>query len=414
MKPAHSVAAMRKLARRRLPRLVFDFVDGGAGRESALTRSELAFDAVRLLPRVLAGAEVRSQTIELLGRSYAAPFGIAPIGMANLVAPGVDMALARAAADAAIPYCLSTAATTAIEEIARAAPASWFQLYVGREQAIVEDLIRRADTAGAPVLMVTADVPAPGKRLRDLDNGFMLPLEPSLRLAADLFTHPRWALATALGGAPRFANLERYEQPGASAQSLARLMASQSSARLDWELLARIRDRWQRRLILKGVLHPDDARRAQRIGADAIVVSNHGGRQLDCAPAPLEVLPQIAAAVGGRCRILLDGGVRTGEDVARALALGADAVLLGRPFLFAVAALGPDGARALIAMLQDEIDRVLAHLGCCSPAELDQSFVWREPPDAAVPDQPAELESGAARPCRATDAGAQETAARCG
>ena len=385
MKALHSIGAMRERARARLPRFAFDFIDGGAGRESALSRNARAFDAVRLVPRVLSGAVVRSQTLELFGRTYAAPFGIAPIGMANLAGPATDLALARAAADATLPYCLSTAATTAIEPIARAAPASWFQLYVGQDAAIVDDLIERAAAAGMPVLMVTADVPAPGKRLRDLENEFVLPLRVSLRLAADVLRHPRWALALALEGAPRFANLERYDRPGASAQSLARLMASQSSARLDWEWLARLRERWRRPLLLKGVLHPQDARRAQSLGIDGVVISNHGGRQLDCAPAPIEVLAQVRRAVGARYALLLDGGVRSGEDVARALALGADAVLLGRPFLFAVAALGPGGAAALIGLLREELDRALAQLGCRSVAQLRETLVLDEPPAGEAP-----------------------------
>lgn len=375
MRPAHSIGAMRRLAQARMPRFAFDFIDGGAGGESALSRNTSAFDSVRLVPRVLTGAVMRSQAIHLFGRKYAAPFGIAPIGMANLVGPGTDMALARAAADAVIPYCLSTAATTALEDIASAAPASWFQLYVGQDAKIVDDLIRRADEAGIPVLVVTADVPAPGKRLRDLENGFVLPLRPSLRLAADLLSHPRWALALIREGAPRFSNLERYDRRDVSTQSLARLMASQCSARLDWEMLSRIRARWKRPLVLKGVLHPQDARRAQDLGLDGVVVSNHGGRQLDCAPAPIEVLPHVRSAVGAGFGVLLDGGIRSGEDVVRALALGADAVLLARPFLFAVAALGPRGGPALAAMLRDEIDRALTQLGCRYPGELDESFV---------------------------------------
>lgn len=401
MKRLHSVAAMRTRARARLPRFAFDFIDGGAGRECALSRNTQAFDRVRLVPRVLRGAVTRSQSVDLFGRSYATSFGIAPIGMANLVGAGTDLALACAAADAGIPYCLSTAATTSIEEIARAARGSWFQLYVGEDSAIVEDLLNRAEGAGIPVLMVTADVPAPGKRLRDLENRFVLPLRPSARLAADLLAHPRWALATALGGAPRFANLERYDAPGASAQSLARLMASQSSARLDWELLARLRERWSRPLLLKGVLHPEDARRAQRLGVDGVIVSNHGGRQLDSAPAPIEMLPQVRSAVGADYRVLLDGGVRNGEDVLRALALGADAVLLGRPFLYAIAALGRGGGRALIEMLIEEIDRALAQLGCRSVAELEGSFVMGAEPCAGPPPTAGHESISAMKPAQA-------------
>ncbi len=377
--------AMRRMARRRLPRFAFDFIDGGALSESALSRNAAALDAVRLLPRVLTGATARDQRTELLGQQFAAPFGIAPIGMANLVRPGTDLALAHAAARAEIGYTLSTAGTTALEPIAEAAPRSWFQLYVGRDPAITDDLRRRADIAGYPVLIVTADVPAPGKRLRDLRNRFTLPLKPGLGMALDLMRHPGWALAIATGGAPRFANLEAYSPPGSSTQSLAELMAGQSSARLDWDLLAKIRERWPRKLVLKGVLRPDDARRAIAIGVDAIGISNHGGRQLDASVAPIEMIAPIRDAIGGNVPLIVDGGVRNGEDIARCLALGADFVLLGRPFLYSVAAMGgARGPAALIDMLRDELDRAMAQLGCARIADIDATLLYERP--GAAPD----------------------------
>jgi len=367
----HTIEAMRCAAKRRLPRMAFDFIEGGAGRESALALNTAAFDSIRLWPRVLTGATDRTQAVELLGRRYAAPFGVAPLGMANLVRPGTDMALARAAERAGIVYVLSTAATTSLEEIAAECPNAWFQLYVGRDAAIVDDLIDRAEAAGLQVLVVTADVPAPGKRIRDLTNGFTLPLRPSLRMAGDLSRHPRWLLQILLGGAPRFANLERYAGSQPSTGSLADLMARQSSARLNWPLFESIRARWKGSLVLKGVLRPDDALRAAQLGVDAIVVSNHGGRQLDAAPSALEALTLVRKAVGPSVNVMFDGGVRSGEDIARTLALGADYVLLGRPFLYAVAALGLQrGPTELIAQLSDEIDRALAHLGCASPPAL--------------------------------------------
>ena len=379
MTPLHTVEAMRQAAKRRLPRMAFDFIDGGAGRESALKLNTAAFDSVRLWPRVLSDTTERSQAVELLGQRYSAPFGVAPIGMANLVTPGTDSALARAADRAGIVYVLSTAATTALEEIAAECRSAWFQLYAGQDTSITHDLIDRADAAELPVLVVTADVPAPGKRIRDLNNGFTLPLRPSLRMAADLLRRPLWLLRIILGGAPRFANLAQYGGSSASATSLAELMSRQSSARLNWPLLESIRARWRRRLVLKGVLCPDDALRAARIGVDAIVVSNHGGRQLDAAPSTLDALKLVREAVGTTVKVIVDGGVRSGEDIARALALGADFVLLGRPFLYAVAALGLEqGPRQLIAQLTDELDRALAQLGCSHLAELHSRFKGRD------------------------------------
>lgn len=377
------VEAARRAARRRLPRFAFDFIDGGALGEQALARNRRALDDVRLVPHVLTGAVARDQATSFLGQDLAAPFGIAPIGMANLIAPGTDLALARAAARAGIAYTLSTAGTTALETIATAAPQSWFQLYVGRDPAITDDLVRRADEAGYPVLLVTADVPAPGKRLRDLHNRFTLPLRPSLRMGWDVARHPSWAWATATGGAPRFANLEPYSPPGSSTQSLAELMAAQSSARLDWDLLAGLRDRWPRSLVLKGILRPEDAQRARALGVDAVALSNHGGRQLDAAPAPVEMLPAIRAAVGPAFPLIMDGGVRSGEDIARCVALGANLVLLGRAFLYGVAACGiAHGPDAMIALLQDELDRTMAQLGCARIADIDAALVLNTSPVA--------------------------------
>jgi L-lactate dehydrogenase (cytochrome) len=385
----HTIEAMRDAARRRLPRFAFDFVDGGSGAESALARNCAAFEAVRLLPRVLTGAVARDPSLELFGAKYALPFGVAPIGLANLAGSGTDLGLAQAALDAGAPYALSTAATTSIETIARTAPGAWFQLYVGADHAIVEDLIDRAEAAGIGTLIVTVDVPAPGKRVRDLVNGFSLPLRPTSAMALDLLAHPGWALDLASNGAPRFANLEAYGGKGAGAQSLARLMAGQSSARLDWALLADIRRRWKGALVVKGVLHPQDAARLAELGADGVVVSNHGGRQLDSAPAPIEALPAVRAAVGPRLPVLLDGGVRRGEDIARAVALGADMVLLGRPFLYAAAARGARrGGGELFAILADELDRAMTQLGASTLAELRQVEVFAPTTFNAAPARP--------------------------
>ncbi len=377
----HSIDAMRTAARRRLPKFAFDFIDGGALGETGLARNASAFGDVRLTPRVLTGCTVRDPGVDLFGHRFSLPFGVAPIGLAGLAGPRVDEGLARAALEAGAPYVLSTAGTTAIEAIAAVAPGSWFQLYVGRDQPITDDLLLRAEAAGVGALVVTVDVPAPGKRVRDLDNGFGLPLKPTPAMAWDLMTHPAWSLDLAMNGAPRFANLERYAERGAGAQSLAALMAAQSSARLDWRLLAEIREAWKGPLIVKGVMHPLDAARLAQLGVDGLVVSNHGGRQLDCTPAPIEALPAVRAAVGPELPVLVDGGIRSGEDIARALVLGADMVLLGRPFLFAAAARGAlRGGRELFVLLADELDRAMTQLGCADIATLKALDVFKPEP----------------------------------
>ena len=380
MPTPHSIAAMRALARRRLPKFVFDYCDGGAGLETALADAAAAFSRRKVRPRILTGCESRRQEVRLLDQTFASPFGVAPIGMANLAHSGTDLALAEAARSAGLPYVLSTAATTSLETIASAAPGSWFQLYVGKEQPIVDDLIDRAEACGFKTLVVTADVPAPGKRLRDLDNGFVLPFRLTPRLVYEVVRHPGWLLDYMLHGGPQFENLKPYQRQMGEAQDLAALMASQSSARLDWALLDQIRGRWKGPLVLKGVMDPADAERAVKLGVDALIVSNHGGRQLNSAPAPLDALPSIVDVCGPGTPVMLDGGVRCGEDIAMALALGARMVFLGRPFLFAAGALGPRaGPARLIAMLQDELDRALAHLGCASLDELPALTVLRSP-----------------------------------
>ena len=377
----HTIDHLRRAAKARLPRVVFDFMDGGAGREDGLRRNIAAYEPIRLVPRVLVNCETRSISKELFGRRYAAPFGVAPIGFANMIWPGNDLALARAAAVANIPYTLSTLATTTIEQIAKAAPNhAWFQLYAGRDQAIVDDLIDRADAAKFDVMFVTVDAPAPGKRIRDLVNGIVVPPQPSLRTAIDLALHPSWGIATLRAGLPSFANYARYAGRSPRSQSHASLMASQISAGLDWEMLAKIRQRWPRRLLIKGILNPGDARRAADAGVDGIVISNHGGRQLDSAPASIEVLPAVRRAVGNDIAVLMDGGIRTGEDLAKALALGADFVLLGRAFLYGVGALGPvHGPAATLSILKDELDRTLAQLGCADINDLSDAWIWRAP-----------------------------------
>jgi len=314
----------------------------------------------------------------LLGRRWSAPFGIAPIGLANLLWPGNDTRIAEAAVAEDIPYTLSTAGTTRLEAIARIAPEhAWFQLYVGADDKVVWDIVDRAERSGYEVLFVTVDVPAPGRRLRDLRNGFQLPLKPTVRLAYEVARHPAWALATLRAGSPRFANLEPYMPPSTSTQSLAAFMASQVSGRLDWELLRRLRQRWKGRLVVKGLINPTDAVAARDLGADAIVVSNHGGRQLEGAPATLDVLPGIRRALGPDFPVMIDGGVRSGEDIAKALALGADFVLLGRAIMYA-AATSRTGAREAIALVKAELDNALAQMGRCTLADLGPDAVTTE------------------------------------
>lgn len=370
MKVLISSQDLRDRARARVPKFAFDYMDGGAGEERSVSRSREAFRNTCLRPRVLVNSEKQaSLKHHFLGRNWALPFGIAPVGLPGLIWPGADMAFARAASAAGAPYVCPTPATETLESLHAAAQgAAMFQLYVGASAQITEDLIDRAENAGAAALIVTADVPRPGKRLRDLRNGFGLPLKVGPRMALDLVRHPLWSFATLRHGAPKLANLAAYAEPGAGARTLAQVMAAQSSGRLDWDVLARIRDRWRGKLVLKGVLDPDDALRAVSVGVDAIQISNHGGRQLDAAPAPFEALASIRAALPAGFAVAIDGGVRSGEDILKALEGGADFVFLGRPFLYAVGALGHAGPGALFDMLATELEAAMAMTGRSSIA----------------------------------------------
>lgn len=353
--------------------MVFEFVDGGSGAESTLRRNRTALDEIRLLPRMLRDVRAASARTSLWGRDYSAPIAVAPMGLCNLVAPGTDAALAAAAARAGIPYCLSTAATTPIETIAAAAQQSlWFQLYVTSDEKVTFDLVRRAEEAGAEVLLVTLDVQTSSKRVRDLVNGLSLPMRPTARTILNLATHPAWLIDNLRHGAPRFEMLSAYFPEGGGALSHAATTAKLlSTGLLDWTTIERLRERWRGKLVLKGVMDPEDALHAAAVGVDGVVVSNHGGRQSDVAPASIEALPEIKRAVGDKLRLLIDSGFRSGEDIVKAVALGADIVLLGRPFLFGVGALGVRlGPTKTIEILQDEIRTNLMLLGCASLDEL--------------------------------------------
>jgi len=357
------VSDLRARARRRLPRFVFDYLDGGAGSEAGVRRNEQAFDEVLLKPRALVNCEARDLSTPLLGRTWAAPFGIAPIGLGNLIWPGAEPAIARAAAQANLPYTLSTAATTSLERIAEIAPQHcWFQLYVARRDEDVDDIVARAERTGYQVLMVTVDVPLAARRLRDIRNHFTVPFRITPGVVVELLRHPAWSLGTLRAGVPRFVNVEKYARVS-DRRSIAAYLTSEIRGGFDWEALERLRARWPRRLVVKGLMTAEDSVRARDLGCDGVVVSNHGGRQLDSAPATIDVLPSIRAAVGPAFPLIVDCGVRSGEHIVKALAAGADFVLIGRAMMYAVAAHGPTAAGPLLALMIDEASRCLGQIG---------------------------------------------------
>jgi (S)-mandelate dehydrogenase len=377
---AQSVADLRRIARGRLPRAVFDFFDGGAEDELAWRANSDAFSHRPLRPRVLRDVSSPDPAVSLLGTPSALPLAIAPMGAIGLGWRGADTILARTAAAAGIPYTLSSAAHSTIEDVARAADGGrlWFQPYMLSQRDFVQGLIARAEAAGYEALVVTVDLPLGGKRERDRRNDFALPFRLTLRNFIDFATHPRWSLEMLIRGQPVMGNMQGLgDSAAATTTRMASTVGRSMDAGFDLEALRRVRDRWPRRFIVKGVLHPEDADALVAMGCDAIVVSNHGGRQFDAAPATLDALPDVVAAVGGRAQVLLDGGIRRGRHIVQAMALGADAVLVGRAALFGVAAGGEAGARLALDILRDEFVRTMQLCGARRAGEIDAGLLLR-------------------------------------
>jgi isopentenyl diphosphate isomerase/L-lactate dehydrogenase-like FMN-dependent dehydrogenase len=370
---AASVEDLRRIARSRLPRAVFDFVDGAACDERSARANVEDFASVRFVPRFLRDVSAPSTATSLLGAPVAAPIAIAPTGLATLVHPDADRVLAREAAAAGLPFTLSTAAGTALEAVAAVGPGRrWFQLYVFRDRAITERLIERAQAAGYEALVLTVDVPWVGKRDRDRRNGFTVPLRLSPSSLLDFALHPRWCLGLARHGMPTMRN---YELGDLGGRSHAEVVGSLYDPGLTWEALDWLRARWKGPLLVKGLLALDDVLRAADAGADAVVVSNHGGRQLDGTGSTIRALADWGERAAARVPLLVDGGVRRGSDVVAAVALGAQGVLIGRPTLYAAAAGGAPGVRRCLALLFEEIRLTLAHLGARSMADVGRGCV---------------------------------------
>ncbi len=368
--PFATISDLRLPAKRRLPSFVFDYLDGGAGNESALHRNIAAFDDVQFRPRMLTNIEERDLSTTLMDRKWSLPFGTAPIGFCNLMCPGAEEAIARAAVEANIPCTLSTAGTTSLEKFKKFAPQNaWFQLYVSRVTEIADDLVKRADDADYETLVVTVDIPIAARRPRDIRNNFNVALRVTPKLVWELVSHPAWSFATLKAGIPRFENMERYTSEKA-AKPVAGFVSSQISGKFDWDALKKLRDRWKRKLVVKGLLSAEDSVKARDTGCDAVIISNHGGRQLESLPAPIDIISEIRAAVGPKFPLILDSGVRSGEHIVKALAAGADFILIGRAIMFAVSALGTAGAKTAIEILSDELSRCMAQIGYTDIAQL--------------------------------------------
>ena len=376
---AVNIEDLRRLARRHSPRAVFDYVEGGVEDEIGMDRNRAAFDAVRIVPRYLVDVSQRSQKTTLFGREYAMPLGVAPMGLSGISRPGTDLALASAAGQAGIPFTLSNVSNDPMDQVVRAGNGKvFFQLYGTRNRGLMHGSVARAADLGVPVLMVTVDVPVHPNRERNARSGFGAAVKLKLPYLLEAARHPRWILEyLANGGVPKFMNLLSAQDTAASsAIEVARTSGEQMGDTTQvWRDFEDIRRRWPGKLVIKGVMHPDDARRAVELGADGVLVSNHGGRQLDLAPSPLEVLPAIRAALDPAIAVLFDSGVRRGSHVVAAMCLGADFVFAGRAMLYGAIAGREAGAARAIALLKREIDLQMGQMGCAGTEEFGPQWL---------------------------------------
>jgi len=371
-KKYYCVDDFRVGAQQRMPRVIFDYVDGAAGFETSSRLNRDMIDQIRLMPRVLVDIRERELAKTFLGRTWTLPFGIAPMGMCNLAWPNTDKAFAAAAVDHDIPVCLSTFGSSSIEDMGeRASGNVWFQLYVGPSVDDAMDLVQRAKNTGYEYLVLTVDVPVVSARPREQRQGFEAPFRMRPRQFVDFATHPQWVFHTLVDGVPKPVNV----LPANTVVNKPTFTRNEIRGHIDWQFLAKLRERWTGKLILKGVLSADDAVRIRDAGVDAVYVSNHGGRQLDAAPAAIDVLPEIRQAVGGDYPLIFDSGLRSGEGIVKALALGADFVMLGRPFLYASGADGQRGVFRLVDLLKNELLLALAQIGCTDVSHLDHNVL---------------------------------------
>jgi L-lactate dehydrogenase (cytochrome) len=365
-----TVEDLRTEARRRWPRGVLGYVEGGADGEVTLRRNRAAYEAVELVPSVLRDVSSVDLATDLLGCASALPFALGPTGFTRMMHPDGELASARAARRTGIAYTLSTMATVALEDVAREGGQLWFQLYIWRDRELTKDLLRRAQAAGYGVLVVTVDTPVTGLRARDHHNGFTLPPRLTPSALADMAMHPAWCLGLLRGAPITFANFAA--EVSATSENVMEFAARQFDPSVTWDDIAEIRAMWDGPMLLKGMFGPDDARRAQDSGMDGIALSNHGGRQLDQTVPPIRALEVIREAVGEQMPILVDSGIRHGADIAIALAAGATGALIGRPYLYGLGAAGQAGCEAAIGMLADELRRAMRLLGVRTTAELRQ------------------------------------------
>ncbi len=366
-----TTAWMRKAAPGNVPRFAYEYGDTGAGNDVGIDHNWAAFDAIKVVPRYGVMPSLPPTEVELFGTRYSAPIGIAPMGGPSIVWPGADLLMAKAAQASRVPYTLGVAGGATIEDVAKVAPdVFWLQLYrfAPDDHKIGFDLIERATRANVKVLALTLDVPVRTTRSRETYAGLAGEFRPTPRMIYEMLIRPKWLMALLRNGYPRFATIRTYVGENASTNEVIKFARSKMGGAFSWEEVARYRDRWKGPMALKGIMHPEDAEKALALGIEGIWVSNHGGRQIEALPPSIDCLPGIVSAVGGRATVILDSGIRSGQDVMRSLALGADVAFAGKSFLWAVAALGDAGPDQLIKLYIDELRSALGQIGALTPA----------------------------------------------
>ena len=375
---AINIDDLKRMAKRRLPRIMFDFIEGGVEDEVGLRTNANAFRDLRLVPRYYIDTSKREQKSTIFGRTFSSPFGIAPTGMAGAFRKDAELYLSQAAKEADIPYLMSGAANASMEEGAKLAGKNlWYQIYGSKTRRFQLDLVKRAIDLGLETIAVTCDVPVSSNRERNRRNGFVRPLRMTLPTILEAMLHPAWVINYyRSGGLPMLGNWARYAAQGSTPDQVADLFATETpDASQVWGDIEAIRQAWPGKLLLKGVMHPEDARIATNMGVDGLIVSNHGGRQLDMMPSPLDMLPMIRSAVGPDVPLLLDSGVRRGSDIVAAMCMGADFVLTGRATLYGATAGGLEGVKKAVSILQREIDLTMGQLGAVNLAALGPRYL---------------------------------------
>ncbi len=365
----HSIEEARILAKKRVPRLMFDFVDGASGDEKLCENNRIALDQIRLQPKVLRNVEKRNIKKKIFGSEYNQPFGFAPMGMCNLTWTGADKILAKESLYNNIPMCVSMASSTTLEKMYDFSEGNvWLQLYNFQDEEFVMELLERAEKTGYKVAILTVDVPIQFRRAKDNRNGFTVPFNIGLKQFIDFATHPNWSISTLIGGIPKPMNYETSKKGN-------KFVRSESRGATDWNTLKRIREKWKGKLIIKGVMSSEDAIKIKSEGADAIQVSNHGGRQLDSATSSIEALPIIRNAIGKDFPIIFDSGIRGGSDIVRALALGADFTMIGRPLMYGIGADGARGLRRVVDIIKDELSTALGLVGLTDIKDISSDII---------------------------------------